>query len=79
MKGMKTLDIVIWVLLAIGGLNWGMVGIFGFDLVEALFGIRTFLTRMIYTIVGIAAVYDIVMIKSVCKRWDMHFGTTSHA
>jgi uncharacterized membrane protein YuzA (DUF378 family) len=38
MKGMKTLDVVVWTLLAVGGLNWGLVGVFDFDLVAAIFG-----------------------------------------
>jgi uncharacterized membrane protein YuzA (DUF378 family) len=38
MKGMKTVDIIVWTLLAIGGLNWGLVGVFNFDLVAAIFG-----------------------------------------
>ena len=75
MKGMKTLDVVIWTLLAIGGLNWGLVGVFNFDLVAAIFGDMSFLSRLIYTLVGLSAVYDIVAIKAIWKRWKMHYGT----
>ncbi|MBN1282001.1 MAG: DUF378 domain-containing protein [Alphaproteobacteria bacterium] len=42
-------------LVIIGALNWGLVGLFSFDLVAAIFGNGTMLTRAIYTIVGIAA------------------------
>ena len=76
---MKTVDIIIWVLLAIGGLNWGLVGIFDFDLVAAIFGEMSPISRVVYTLVGLAAVYDIVAIKAIWKRWGMRLGTPSHA
>lgn len=45
------------VLLIIGGLNWGLVGFFNFDLVAAIFGDGSALSRIIYALVGLAAVY----------------------
>lgn len=75
----KTLDIVVWILLAVGGLNWGLVGLFNFNLVSAIFGEMTFLSRLVYTLVGFAAVYDIVAIKAIWKRWGMHYQTPTHA
>ncbi len=79
MKAMKTMDMIIWTLLAIGGLNWGLIGIFNFNLIAAIFGEMSFLSRLIYAVVGIAALYDIVAIKAIWQRWDMHVGTPSHA
>jgi len=76
---MKKLDLIVWALLAIGGLNWGLVGIFNFDLVAAIFGEMSFLSRLVYSLVGLAAVYDIVAIKAIWKRWGMHYGAPSHA
>jgi len=76
---MKTLDLVIWTLLAIGGLNWGLVGFFNFDLVATLFGEMSILTRIIYCLVGLAALYDIIAIKAIWKRWGMHYETPAHA
>lgn len=76
---MKAVDIVIWVLLAIGGLNWGLVGFFRFDLVAAIFGEMSLLSRIVYALVGIAAVYDIVAIKAIWKRWGMTLTSPSHA
>ena len=76
---MKKLDIIFGTLLVIGGLNWGLVGLFDFNLVAAIFGQMTFLSRMIYILVGFAAVYDIVTIKTIWKRWDIHLKTPSHA
>ena len=76
---MKKLDLIIWTLLAIGGLNWGLVGIFNFDLVAAIFGEMSVLSRLVYSLVGLAAVYDIVAIKAIWKRWGMQLGSPSHA
>ena len=78
-KTMKTVDVMIWTLLAIGGLNWGLIGLFNFDLVAAIFGEMSVLSRIVYIIVGLAALYDIVAIKVIWQRWGMHFGTPSHA
>ncbi|MCQ2754867.1 MAG: DUF378 domain-containing protein [bacterium] len=44
------------ILVIIGALNWGLVGIFNFDLVAFLFGEMSILTRIIYTIIGICAI-----------------------
>jgi len=76
---MKTIDVVVWALLAIGGLNWGLVGVFDFDLVAAIFGQMSMLSRLVYTLVGLAAVYDIVAIKAIWSRWGMHYETPLHA
>jgi len=67
---MKTLDVIIAVLLVVGGLNWGLWGIFQFDLVAALFGGNTaVLSRIVYSLVGIAAAYQALGWKSVQRRW----------
>ena len=47
----------------IGGLNWGLVGLFRFDLVAYLFGGQTAtVSRIVYTLVGIAAVWCISLL-----------------
>ena len=67
---MKTLDVVVAVLLVVGGLNWGLWGIFKFDLVAALFGGNTaVLSRIVYGLVGFAAAYQAFGWKSVQRRW----------
>jgi uncharacterized membrane protein YuzA (DUF378 family) len=76
---MKTLDVVVWTLLAIGGLNWGLVGFFEFDLVATLFGEMSIISRTVYGLVGLAALYDIVAIKAIWKRWGMHYERPAHA
>lgn len=61
---LKALDIVIGVLLVIGGLNWGLVGFFGFNLISAIFGTATIYSRIIYALVGLSALYEIFQWKS---------------
>lgn len=53
------IDWTAMVLVVIGGLNWGLVGLFQFDLVQAIFGGVAWLARTIYVLVGLAAVYMI--------------------
>lgn len=57
---MKILTQVTLWLLIIGGLNWGLVGFFGFDLVAGLFGAMSILSRIVYALVGISAVWIII-------------------
>jgi uncharacterized protein len=54
---MKAVYTIAMILLVVGGLNWGLVGLFNFDLVAFLFGAMSGLSRVIYTLVGISAVY----------------------
>ena len=61
MKSLTTFDYIAIVLLVIGGLNWGLVGVFGFDLVAAIFGYMSAFSRVIYSIVGLCGVYVLVL------------------
>jgi uncharacterized membrane protein YuzA (DUF378 family) len=59
---MKKLDTLALILTGVGGLNWGLVGLFRFDLVAAIFGGMQFgetnlASRVIYTLVGVSAAY----------------------
>jgi uncharacterized membrane protein YuzA (DUF378 family) len=63
---------VAYALLLIGALNWGLIGLFNFNLVAAIFGSMTIFSRIIYTIVGVAAVYDLMSLPSILKRWEIH-------
>ncbi len=69
---LKSIDIIAYALLLIGALNWGLVGFLGFDLVAALFGQMSVLSRAVYALVGIAAIYDLLSLPSIFKRWDIH-------
>jgi len=58
---MKSLNLVTLVLLIVGGLNWGLVGAFQFDLVATLFGGQdAMLSRIVYVLVGLSALWQIV-------------------
>jgi hypothetical protein len=52
----------------VGGLNWGLVGIFKFDLVAAIFGEMEIISRIVYTLVGLSAIYLAVMSGKLTKK-----------
>ncbi len=62
---MKSIDLIATVLLIVGGLNWGLVGLFHFDLVATLLGDATLLSRLIYVVVGLCALYRVLRWKSM--------------
>jgi uncharacterized protein len=51
---------IAFVLVVIGGLNWGLVGIFNFDLVAAIFGNMSVIARIVYILVALGAIFMIV-------------------
>jgi len=59
---MHAIDWIAMILMIIGGINWGLMGISNFDLVATLFGAHSGLTRLIYALVGLAALYGIYMV-----------------
>jgi uncharacterized membrane protein YuzA (DUF378 family) len=60
MAKLKGLDFVALVLIVIGGINWGLVGLLKLDLVAVIFGELSILSRIVYLLVGLAAVYAAV-------------------
>ena len=52
----KTLMWIALILVIIGGLNWGLVGFFNFDVIASLFGTMSTISKIIYDLVGIAAI-----------------------
>ena len=76
---MKMLDMFVYGLLLAGALNWGLVGLFDFNIVAAIFGEVSGVTRLLYIFVGLAAAYDIINIKSIWKRWNAHYKEPAHA
>lgn len=66
---MKTLDVIAAILLVVGGLNWGLVGILDFDLVATIFGPMSVLSRIVYSLVGLAAAYQAVQYRGIQHRW----------
>ena len=59
------LDYTILTIVIIGAINWGLIGFFGFDLINVVFGNMTLLSRIIYAAVGICGLYLISMFGRV--------------
>ncbi len=66
---------VTWILLVIGGLNWLLFGLLGWDVGMLLGGMGSMLSRAIYILVGLSAIYEIVVHKSNCKMCGTSGGT----
>lgn len=60
----KYIKIISYVLVIIGALNWGLIGVFDFDLVATLFGEMTYLTRVIYSLVGLSGIVSVITFRS---------------
>jgi uncharacterized membrane protein YuzA (DUF378 family) len=73
---MRKLDILAAVLVVVGGLNWGLVAVAEFDLVATLaglsFGETNGLTRVVYGLVGLAALYQVAQQSAIRQRWSRH-------
>jgi len=67
MKKFCVLDWIALILVIIGGLNWGLVGLFNFNLVTAIFGDMTLLSRVVYIVVGLSALYTLVYLFRAAK------------
>ena len=61
MKNAQVLQTIAMILLLIGGLNWGLIGIFEWNFIATVFGYTSVLTRTIYALAGVAAVYRILV------------------
>ena len=57
MTRLTTRDWAALVLVIVGGLNWGLIGLFSFDLVAAIFGTMSWLARLVYLLVAAAALH----------------------
>ncbi len=56
---MEIMNKIACILVLVGALNWGLVGFFGFDLVAFLFGMGSFLSMIVYDVVGLSALWCI--------------------
>jgi uncharacterized protein len=69
---MKKMDMLAAVLLVVGGLNWGVVGVTGgSDLVGAIFGNLSPVSRAVYILVALAALYQALQWKAIQHRWQL--------
>lgn len=65
---MKTLQIIALIITIIGALNWGLIALFNFDLVAALFGAGSLVTMIVYGLVGIAGLVNIGLLVDLFDR-----------
>jgi uncharacterized membrane protein YuzA (DUF378 family) len=79
---MKNVDLIAVALLVVGGLNWGLVAIARFDLVATVggleFGQTNALTRIVYGLVGLSAVYVAAQLRAIARRWATNSASASH-
>lgn len=67
MQDLNSLDWITLVLVIIGALNWGLVGLFSFDLVARIFGDMSTVARIVYTLVGLSGLYLVFVVNSFQK------------
>ena len=67
MPKLNSLQWVTLILIIVGGLNWGLVGLFDFDLVAAIFGMMSALSRIVYILVGLSAIYTLGTLGKLSK------------
>jgi len=68
MAKLKGLDWLVLILLIVGGLNWGLVGLFKFDLVTAIFGEMSAVSRIVYTVVGLAGICMLGVLGKLARK-----------
>ena len=59
---MKIIDTIALILVIVGAINWGLIGIFDFNLVDTLFGVMSIVSRIVYTLVGISGLWAIKLL-----------------
>ena len=57
---MRAINLITQLLVIVGGLNWGLVGLADFDLVAAIFGDMSAVSRAVYVLVGLSALWQVV-------------------
>lgn len=68
MEELQFIDWLALVLVIVGALNWGLVGLFKFDLVKTIFGDNTLLTRTVYALVGLSGGYMIYLATQLTRQ-----------
>jgi uncharacterized protein len=61
MKKMSAFNWVVFLLIIIGAINWGLIGLFGYNLVASIFGVGT-IARIVYTLVGVAGAVNLIKV-----------------
>jgi uncharacterized membrane protein YuzA (DUF378 family) len=68
MNDLMALDWIALVLVIVGALNWGLVGMFKFNLVKTIFGEDTAMTRIVYSLVGLSGLYLIYLSTQLMRQ-----------
>ena len=76
---MRKIDAFVTVLLVLGGLTWGLMGFFNFDLIAVVFGGMPYVSRIIYGVVGICALYELIQWRAIAKRWGCTLPGFTHS
>ncbi len=69
---MRAVNLVTLLLVIVGGLNWGLIGLFDFNLVAALFGDMLPLSRIVYVLVGVSAVWQLIPFVQGLSAGETH-------
>ncbi len=64
----KTLDYIALIIVFIGALNWGLIGLFRLDLVRTLFGDMSWISRLVYVLVGICGIYLLTFLGRIGRE-----------
>lgn len=64
------MHMISFILLIIGGLNWLLVGVAGWDVGQLFGGMEAIVSRVVYILVGLAAIYEVVTHRSNCKECE---------
>jgi uncharacterized membrane protein YuzA (DUF378 family) len=75
---MKALNIITLLLVIVGAVNWGLVGLFQFDLVAALFGGQDAVARLVYIVVGLSGLYQLVPLSRALSSHDSNPQLAGH-
>ena len=74
----NSLDGIAEALIIVGGINWGLVGFFNYNLVDAVFGFGSTASRVIYALVGLSAVYMIYASLKIGRSVSDRFSHNHH-
>ena len=72
--GWKSIDIIAYTMLLAGAISWGWMGFFGVDPVALMFGNMTRASKFVYSLICVAAFYDLLAMPAILRRWDIHLG-----
>lgn len=67
---MRALNLITLILVIVGAINWGLIGAFEFNLVTALFGVDSTLTRLVYILVGLSGIYQLIPLSRTLASSD---------